>query len=173
MSAFLRAVTPGAMALRLVVVVAPVLALLSTAVQGPGPRALLVALVVILSVGGAYAPESPLLTVCLGLVAFWWALATRGDAPVTAVAAAWLVLAAHIAALLVSYGPRELPVDRALLRLWVARGLRLAAAPPALWLLAVLVSGRAEPPGIWVAGLAAAVAVSIAAAVAVSGRAST
>jgi hypothetical protein len=61
------------------------------------------------------------------------------------------------------YGPRDLPPDRATLRLWAVRGAVVFLAAPAVYLVATLLAGQPEPGGIWVAGLAAALVATVAA----------
>ena len=145
--------------LRLVVLLGPVLALLGTGLSGPSPRGWLIALTVALALGFAAMPESALGTSVLCLVVVWWGLALDdvSGVPVEAAGAAVALLAAHVSALVMSYGPTGLPMNGAVLRTWLRRGLLLAAA----------VDGQPEPPGIWVAGLAAAVVVCVVAASAV------
>jgi hypothetical protein len=155
--------------LRAVILVAPVLALLA-ARPADFPSGWFVVLTVVLSVGFAAMPESALGTACLGLVVFWWALAASAGVPVAAIPAALLLLAAHVAAVLLSYGPPSLPIGTALLGRWLRRGVGVAVAAPLVWLVAVVVDDQPEPPGIWVAGLACAVVVCIVAATAVTMR---
>ena len=121
-------------------------------------------LTLVLSIGFAAMPESALGTACLGLVVFWWALAASDGVPVGAVPAALLLLAAHVAAVVLSYGPSALPIGAALLGRWLRRGVGVGVAAPLVWLVAVVVDGQPEPPGIWVSGLACAVVVCIVAA---------
>ena len=78
-------------------------------------------------------PESMLGTACLALVVVWWALAARDDVPLTAVLAAALLLAAHVASVLLSYGPPALPVGGRVLRLWLRRAAVVGAAAPLVW----------------------------------------
>ena len=54
-----------------------------------------------------------------------------------------------------------------MLRRWLRRGAAVGAAAPLVWLVAVSVDGRAEASGIWVMGLAVAVAAAVLAAVTV------
>jgi len=161
--------TRGRLLLRGVVLVAPVLALLA-ARPADLPHGWFVVLTLVLSVGFAAMPESGLGALCLGVVVLWWMLAASHGVPVGAIAAALLLLAAHVAAVLLSYGPPSLLVDAALLVRWLRRGAGVAVAAPLVWLVAVTVEGEPEPPGIWIAGLACAVVVCIVAAVAVSTR---
>jgi len=161
--------TPGRLLLRGVILVAPVLALLA-ARPADLPHGWFVVLTLVLSVGFAAMPESGLGTLCLGVVVFWWVLAASDGVPAGAIAAALLLLAAHLAAVLLSYGPATMPIDAALLSRWARRGAGVGVAAPLVWLVAVTVDGRPEPPGIWVAGLASAVVVCIVAATAVATR---
>jgi len=152
--------------LRGVVLAAPVLALV-LARPGDLPPVWLIVVTALLSTAFAALPESALGAACLALVVLWWALAVDGDVPATAIPAAVLLLAAHLAALLLSYGPPGLPIGGAVLRRWLRRGAAVGAAAPLVWLVAMSVDGRAEPSGIWVMGLAVAVAAAVLAAVAV------
>jgi hypothetical protein len=159
--------TRARLLLRGVVLVAPVLALLAARPEDL-PHGWFVVLTVVLSVGFAAMPESALGTACLGLVVIWWALAASHGVPAGAIPAALLLLAAHVAALLLSYGPPALPIGGRLLVLWLRRTVAVAVTAPLVWLVAVLVDGQPEPPGIWVSGLACAVVVCVVAATAVT-----
>ena len=153
--------------LRGVVLLGPVVALLSTGPAGNWPSGWLIALTVALAAGFAAMPESALGTTAFWVVIVWWGFALE-QVPPEAVLAGTALLAAHLAALLLSYGPAQLPVDRGVLGLWVGRGMLLALAVPVVWLLAAAVEDQPEPPGVWLAGLAAGVVVCAVAAVAVS-----
>ncbi len=155
--------------LRAVILVTPVLALLA-ARPTDLPHGWFVALTLVLSMGFAAMPESPMGTLCLGVVVFWWALAAADGVPVGAIPAALLLLAAHVAAVLLSYGPPALPIGTALFGRWLRRGAGVAVAAPLVWLVAVVVEDQPEPPGIWISGLACAVVVCIVAATAVTMR---
>ena len=155
--------------LRVVILVTPVLALLA-ARPADLPHGWFVALTLVLSLGFAAMPESPMGTLCLGVVVFWWALAASDGVPIGAIPAALLLLAAHVAAVLLSYGPPALPIGTALLGRWLRRGAGVAVASPLVWLVAVVVDDQPEPPGIWISGLACAVVVCIVAATAVTMR---
>lgn len=160
----------GSLALRAVAFAGPVLALLATAADGPWPRGWLVALTLALAAGFAAMPESLLGTLVLGLVVVWWGIADHDSVPPAAVLAALALLAAHVAAVLLSYGPAGLTPDARVVRTWLRRSAAVGWAAPAVWLLAVAFDGQPEPPGIWVAGLAAATAVCVVASVAVTVR---
>jgi hypothetical protein len=155
--------------LRAVIAVAPVLAVTVASPSGPADT-WLVAATVVLALGFAAMPESALGTMCLGLVVVWWAISAAHGTPAGAILAALLLLAAHLASVLLSYGPRTLPVGGPVFGLWVRRGLAVAFAAPLVWLVAVLVDGEPEPPGIWLSALACAVVLCIVAAGAVTVR---
>ena len=127
------------------------------------------ALTVALSVGFAAMPESVLGTACLALVVFWWALAAADGVPAGAIPAALLLLAAHVASVLLSYGPPALPIGTAAAAP-VAAPRRASSRSPPRWsgCWRVVVDEQPEPPGIWIAGLACAVVVCVVAAVAVT-----
>ena len=116
-------------------------------------------------------PESPLGTAVLGLVVVWWALALDDvdGVPVEVLSRPRSSCSPRTcSAVVLSYGPAGMPLDAAVLRRWLRRGPAARRAAPLVWLVAVAVDGQPEPPGIWVAGLAAAVVVCVVAATAVA-----
>lgn len=145
----------GQLLVRGVVLTAPVVALLLVAGAGDPPPGWAVALVVVLALGWACLPESVLGTFTLLAVLAWWGTADLDGAPVLAVPAATLLLVAHVAAVLASYGPADLPVDRALALLWLRRTLLVGMSAPAAWVVVGALRGGAAPAGVWVAGLVA------------------
>jgi hypothetical protein len=156
-----RGWTPGQWALRVTVVAGLLVALLATGLLGVWPAWWLVVLVAGLAVAFSLLPEAPMGTVATGLVLAWWGFAFReGPHPQALLAAAGL-LAAHLAAVLASYGPRDVPLDPATVRLWAVRGAVVFLAAPAVFAVATLLRGQPEPVGIWVAGLAAALAATV------------
>ncbi len=62
---------------------------------------------------------------------------------------------------------RSRSATRLLVR-WLRRGAVVAVVVPLVWLVAVMVDGQPEPPGIWVAGLGCAIVVCLVAATAVT-----
>lgn len=158
-----------AMLLRAVVLLGPVVALLATGPAGNWPEGWVVALTVALAGGFAAMPESALGTTVFCVVVIWWGFALE-HVPVEVVVAGIALLAAHLSALLLSYGPPQLPVDGGVLERWVGRGVLVGLAVPAIWLLAIVLEDQPEPPGIWVAGLVAGAVVCAVAAVAVTDR---
>jgi hypothetical protein len=164
----IRRLGTGQALLRALVALGPVVALLATGLVGAPPAGWLVALVVVLAVAFAAMPDSPFGTCVMVVVLVWWGVALRdGLHPQALVAAAGLVTA-HVAAVLASYGPGTLPLDRGVARLWAARGAAVLLSAPVVWAVAELLRGQPEPPGIWVAGLAAACAATLVASAAFS-----
>lgn len=157
--------TPGQWVLRATIVVGLMVALLATGLRGAWPAWWLVVLVGGLAVAFSLLPEAPMGTVATGLVLAWWAFAFRdGPHPQALLGAAGL-LTAHVAAVIAGYGPRDLPLDRATVRLWAVRGALVFLAAPAVFAVATLLRGQPEPVGIWVAGLAAALVTTVTAGV--------
>ncbi|MGH3308104.1 MAG: hypothetical protein ACRDOX_10490 [Nocardioides sp.] len=161
--------TPGQWALRATVVAGLMVALLATGLRGVWPDWWLVVLVACLAVAFSLVPEAAMGTVATGLVLAWWGFAFRdGPHPQALLAAAGL-LTAHVAAVLTGYGPRDLPLDPATVRLWAVRSAVVFLAAPAVFAAATLLRGQPEPVGIWVAGLAAALVTTVAAGLVLSG----
>ena len=157
--------TRGQWLLRAVVLLGPLVALAARWPSDPPPVWLML-LTLVLSAGWAVAPESVVGGVVLALVAFSWVAGTNGDLPGGAVLAAVAMLAAHLAALVASYGPDALPVSANVVRLWLWRGLGVALVAPLVWLAALAVR---EVPGsgtVWLLGLAVALSVTVVAAAA-------
>ncbi len=164
-----RGWTPGQWALRATVVAGLMVALLATGLRGVWPDWWLVVLVAGLAVAFSLLPEAAMGTVATGLVLAWWGFAFRdGPHPQALLAAAGL-LTAHVAAVLTGYGPRDLPLDPATVRLWAVRGAVVFLAAPAVFAVAILLRGQPEPVGIWVAGLAAALVTTVAAGLVLAG----
>ena len=158
-----RGWTPGQWALRATVVTGLMVALFATGLRGVWPAWWFALLVAGLAIAFSLLPEAPMGTVATGLVLAWWGFAFRdGPHPQALLAAAGL-LTSHLAAVLTGYGPRDLPLDPATVRLWAVRGALVFLAAPAVFAVAILLRGQPEPVGIWVAGLAAAVVTTVAA----------
>lgn len=159
----IRQWTAGQWRLRATIALAPVAALLLTASAGTAPHPVLVALVAGLSLAHAVAPESATGTVGLATVVVWWGLALADGPSPWALPAAAALLAAHVAALVAAYGPDGLGVDPATLLLWLRRAGLAFLAAPAVLVGGLLVRGRAEYAGAWVAALAVALVIIVAA----------
>lgn len=154
----IRRWTPGQWALRAVCVAGILVALLATGLVGVWPAWWLVAVVGLLAVGYAIVPEAAVGTVAMGFVLAWWGVAFRDGLHPQAILAAAGLVAAHVAGVLVSYGPDTMAVDRATVLLWVRRGALVLTMSPVVWLVAEVVRDQPEPAGIWAAGLVAALA---------------
>ena len=142
--------------LRALVLLGPVVALLATGPAGHWPPWWLVVPLTVLAAMAAAAPDSPMLAGAGLLVLVWWSVSLGDGVPASVLAAAAALVVAHLAALLASYGPREMPLDRATLLLWVRRGALVLLTVPGAWVAARALHGEPEQPGIWVLGVAAA-----------------
>ncbi len=105
--------------------------------------------VVVGSAAWARTPDHAVGVVPLALVGGWWAAHGVVDWRVLVVAV--LLLAAHLAATLVSYGPATLAVDGRLARLWLARGLIALVPLPVAWFGVRGLDTAPAPPGLWLA----------------------
>ena len=154
--------------LRVLIFLGPVVALLAAGPAGRWPTWWVVTGIVVLAAAFAALPETAVgAGVMLAVLAWWAGALDDGLHPAVLVAATGL-LVAHLAATLTGYGPDSMPVDPALVRLWVRRGLLLLLSVPLLWLAARGLDGQPEQPGIWVVGVAAGLAATVAAAVALT-----
>ncbi|MDQ4055266.1 MAG: hypothetical protein M3237_21570 [Actinomycetota bacterium] len=152
------------MILRLAIAVGPVLAVTASGLDADLPPGWLLALVVVVAAGHAFLPESGLGTFGMLLVLAWWGLgpvAELGAPTASIMLAAVGLVVAHCAAILTSYGPADLPLDRGLVSTWVRRGAVAATPVPVLWFVAVAVEGQPEPAGVWVAALVAATVAAV------------
>lgn len=147
---------PGQWLVRALVAVMPVLAVLCTIGAGEAPPVWFVGLVAVLAIGFAAFPESAVGVAVLVLVLAWWGLGLRDGLDAWAVPAAAAILVAHLAALVVSYGPARLRVDGDAAWLWVRRALAVFVVSPALLVVALWLRDSPAPAGIWVLGLGAA-----------------
>jgi hypothetical protein len=156
-----RGWTRGQWALRTVVLLGPLVAVLARVPSLGGPPPWLVVLVLALGTGWALAPESVVGVVTLLVVGMSWAADRVGDAPAGVLVAAFGMLAAHLAAVVLSYGPARLPVAPGVVRLWAWRGLGVFATAPVVWVLARVVRELPDSGTVWVLGLAVAVSVVV------------
>jgi hypothetical protein len=158
------------LALRALVLLGPVVAVLAAGPAGHAPPWWLVGVVLALAGASAWVPDSPFGVAPFLVVLGWWA-AALGDA-----SSAWVVVAAaglvvaHVAGAVASYGPATMPVDAATARLWAGRGLLVLLTAPVAWAVTRLLRDQPEQPGIWVLGVAVACAATVAATVALGTR---
>ena len=153
----------GHLALRMVVLLCGPLALLVGGPAGVWPRVSTVALVLLLSGWGAMSTETHVLTLVDLLVVGWWGLRFGDAVPLLSVLAAALLLLAHVAAVLVGYGPVHEPMPAPVLTLWLRRGLLVLLSAPVLALTARGLRGQAVSTDVWVLGLALVVGAAVAA----------
>lgn len=165
----LRVLSRGQVVLRVLVLLGPVVAVLAAGLAGDGPPWWYAGVVIVLALGWAAAPEAQVgVGVNLAVLA-WWAIGPDdGLRPAVLVAAAAL-LVAHVAALLTSYGPSAMPVDAALVRRWLGRGLVALAAAPVVWALARLLRDAPVQPRLWVLGVVAALLTTVVASLSLGG----
>jgi hypothetical protein len=156
--------------IRGVVVGGMLLGLLAGVPSGVAPPVLVAVVVALGGVAAAFRPEGLAGSVTLGVVVMFWALQLHDEVPASVMAAAAGVLAAHVAATLLAYGPTWMPVPRAVVVLWVARGVLVWLVAPLIWLVARAYAGQATPTSFWLGGLAAAGVAAVVAAVTVPTR---
>lgn len=157
--------TLGQWGLRALVLLSPMVALLARGQAVGSVQAWILALVLALSAGWALMPESVVGVVVLVLVGWSWASdADRVSAFALVATAAMLV--AHLAALVLGYGPARLPVRADVVRLWTVRGALVFPAALVAWMLARAVRELPDSRNVWVLGLVIAVSVVVVATVA-------
>jgi len=101
----------GGWALRLVIFLGPIVALLAASPQGRTPPTWLVVVVGIFSFAFAVMPEHYVGNGALAIVVAWWTVEMEDGLPLSSIAAAAALLAAHLAGTLASYGPARLAPD--------------------------------------------------------------
>jgi hypothetical protein len=165
----LRRWPASALALRAVMVLAPVGAVLLAAPAGDAPPPPVLAIVLAASLGFARDPESGLGLLALGSVVAWWCLVQDDGLHPAVLPASVLLLVAHVAGLVAAYGPGGVRVDRAVGSVWFARSGLVALSAPLVWVVA-RVAGEAGEAGsgvpLWEAGLGVAVLAVVAGALA-------
>jgi hypothetical protein len=158
--------SPGQWVLRAGMVVGLQVALLATVPLGVTPHVPLVLVVAALSLAYARVPEGVYGTVAMGFVIVWWGISLRDALHPWALLAGAGLLASHAAGIVAAYGPDELRIDRATVRLWATRAAAAYLLVPLLGAVALGLRDQPEAPGIWVAGLVSALAATLVAAVA-------
>lgn len=154
--AWLTGLSRSQLVLRVIVTLGLPVGLLASGPAGHWAPPWLIAAVLVLGVVAAALPESPVVVTGLVVVMVWWTAALDDVLDPTLLVAVAALVATHVAATLAAYGPGHLPVDRALLRRWTVRGLGVALVAPVVWEFARLVEGEPAEPGVWLAGVAAA-----------------
>lgn len=159
------AVARSQLVLRALVVLGPVAALLAAGPAGHWPAWWAVLPVLGLAAAAAVQPDAPFAAGSFLVVVGWWTLTVSSGLSAWVVAAGVALVVAHVAALLASYGPAAMPLDRATLLLWGRRGAVVALIVPATWAVARQLDGEPEQPGIWLLGVAVVFVAIVAASV--------
>lgn len=161
----------SALAVRAVVLLAPPAALLMAGLAGSAPPPSMLAVVVLFSVGFAIAPDSGFGLLALVSVIGWWSVVDDG-LHATVLVAAVLLLAAHVAGLLCSYGPPGVALDADLGSLWIARATAVVLGAPVVWVVARSLRDNGPDAALWQAGLLVSVlaVVAVAATLGSGGR---
>jgi hypothetical protein len=156
-----RLVPPGlttaGLVLRVALFLLPCAAL---AVALPERPHLLVVLAVVLCAGWwARTPDHVSGAVAMTIVFVWWTVHDVLDWRVPVVAV--LLLAAHVVATLLSYGPETLPVDPRLARLWLGRALLALVPLPVTWVALDGLDADLAPGWVWMAAALITVALIV------------
>jgi hypothetical protein len=170
MNSLFRGVRTSVWVLRALAALGPLVALWSAAPAGFVPSPFVVGVVAIASIAYALRPEHFSGPVVMVVVLLWWALSVGSAMPVGSLVAAAGLVAAHVAGVLLGYGPPTMPVDADLTLLWVFRGAATWLAAPVVWFAADAYSGHATPTSFWLVGLATALVGAVVAAVVVPAR---
>jgi hypothetical protein len=111
------------------------------------PHGMVVVLVLACSAWWARQPDHLTGSITLALVAAWWTVHGVVDWRVLVVGV--LLLAAHVIATVLSYGPDALQVDRRLATLWLGRGLLALVPLPVTWLAVRGLDADLAPSWLW------------------------
>jgi hypothetical protein len=156
--------------LRALIALGPVVAVLAAGPAGHWPPWWMLAVTIVFAGGFAAFPESPFGVGAILVVLAWWVAGLDDGLHPAVLVAATALLVTQVAAVLASYGPGEMPVEPALLWLWVRRGALALLGVPLVWGLALILRDEPEQPGVWVVGVAAGLVATVAAAVALTAR---
>lgn len=152
------AIAPFFLALRAVLFLLPCAAL---AVALPTtPHWLVVWLVVICSAWWASTPDHLVGTVAMVLVVAWWAVHGVVDWRVLVVGV--LLVAAHVLATVLSYGPDELSIDPRLAALWARRAVLVLVPMPVTYVAVRGLDPALAPAWVWLAAAVLVVALLVA-----------
>lgn len=144
---------------RLVLLTGPLLALL------PAPDAIPYVAwpcSALLGVAAARWPDGQAGLGAVALVVVVWALAPGDELPASVLLSAVVLVVFHVAGVLASYAPAQLPLGRDLLSQWALRTLGLCAVAGGVFALSRLLQGAGSPAIAWGAGVGAAVLLMVA-----------
>lgn len=165
----LRRRPASALTLSGTMLLAPPAALLASAGAGDPPPPSMLALVVLLSLGFARAPDSGFGLLALVSVVAWWSLVADDGLHPSVLVAAVLLTAAHVAGLVAAYGPPGLAISPSIGAVWIARGAVVLLAAPVIWVLARIVRDNDPVAALFQAGLLVSVLAVVLAALALGG----
>lgn len=135
--------------LRVVVLLAPLGALVAEARAGAHLHTWFIVLVVTLCAVSALLPDSHTGLLVVLTVGLHWALVLRDVTSAWVLVAALALLVFHVAGVLASYGPTSVVLGPALLSLWLARSGVAAAVTALVWLATRVGSGlNLSPSGL-------------------------
>jgi len=123
------------------------------------PDVLVIAVVVLCSARWARTPDHASGFVALATVVLWWTVHDVVDWRLLVVGA--LLLAAHVLATVLSYGPADLPVAPRLAAVWLRRGLLTLVPLPITWLAVRGLDADLAPPWVWIAAALGVVAMVV------------
>lgn len=166
-------VAPSVWVVRAVGFLGLMLGLLAGVPEGYTPPAAVVAVVAFGGVLAAFRPDDLAFSLTIGVVLVWWVVQLHTQVPVGCLVAAAGLVTAHIAATLLTYGPRFMAIPADLVVVWAVRGFLVWLAAPLVWLVAQVYADHATPTSFWLAGLATALAGALLAALVVRPSAET
>jgi hypothetical protein len=166
-------VAPSVWVVRAVLFVGLMVALLAGVPEGYTPSVPVVGVVALGGVLAAFRPDDLAFSLTLGVVLVWWTVQLHTQVPVGVLVAAGGLVTAHVAATLLTYGPRFMAIPAGLVGVWAARGFLVWLAAPLVWFVARVYADRATPTSFWLAGLATALAGAVLAAMVVRPSAET
>lgn len=142
------------LSLRLVVLIAPMVALVAEGRAGAHVQTWFITFVVIICAGSALLPDSHTGLLVVLMIGLHWALALRDVTSAWVLVAALALLVFHVAGVLASYGPTSVVLGSSLLALWLGRCGVAAAVTVLVWLATRVGSGLDLPANGLVLGAA-------------------
>ena len=148
---------PTSWTLRVLIFLLPCAALALALPERPHP--LVIAVVVLGAAWWARTPDHVVGMIALATVVLWWTVHDVVDWRILVVSV--LLVAAHVLATVLSYGPEVLPVDPHLAVAWVRRGLLALVPLPITWVALRGLDADLAPPWVWTAAALAVVAMVV------------
>lgn len=123
------------------------------------PHALVIVVVVLCSAWWARTPDHTAGVVALATVVLWWTVHDVFDWRLLVVGV--LLVVAHVLAIVLSYGPADLPVDPRVAAMWARRGLLTLVPLPITWIALRGLDADLAPPWVWTAAALGVVALVV------------